>query len=423
MIYPIPMTQRGAVLRRQDENGDTVLPFLVMPPVRQEPITYPVCKFNSLKVDTYRDWVTVSQKTVSAYTFYCDSEAGGGNHSGDGTRQNPFRNICDAMNKLACLVNATCCYYFVLKVKGVVDYAVRHDAYVGASFQKRVIVTNWDGAFAFNLEGEPSDQLSIFIHGFTDCIFYDLRIRHHVTESQDDSSIYVTTFSDCPGCEFLNCTVEIVSNAIRSRTRAIRVCHGALFYDCDITISVTGAAALLSYCYGVYQSNSSCSLVDTRCTLHGSGGSTAAAVVESTGFRSYRSSIVVVNENFESRDTTGMLNCSTPFIVLSTLNATGNGIGFRSWGVHGVYNCRSAQCYEADVTAECKTGPEGRLASCAFIGNQNARFYTCTGIALCTGEAETKQACGFKENTRAVYRDCTTSEQICTGNCDEECDF
>mgnify|MGYP001024698268 CR=1 FL=1 len=422
MIYPIPMTQRGAVLRRQDENGDTVLPFLVMPPVRQEPITYPVCKFNSLNVDTYRNWVTVSQKTVSAYTFYCDSEAGGGNHSGDGTRQNPFRNICDAMNKLACLVNATCCYYFVLKVKGVVDYAVRHDAYVGASFQKRVIVTNWDGASAFNLEVETSYQSSTFIHGFTDCIFYDLRIRHYTTGPQDSGLINVATLSDCPGCEFLNCTVEIVTNAIDCYMRAINLCHGALFYDCDITISIIGADDYVSYCYGVNRSNS-CSLVDTRCTLHGNGSSTAAAVLESTGFRSYRSSTVVVNENSQSRYTAGMQSCSTPFIVLSTLNVTGSDSSYYNWGVNGVCDCRSAQCYEAYVTAECKTGPEGRLASCAFAGNQNARFYTCTGIALCTGEAETKQACGFKGNTGAVYRDCTTSEQICTGDCDEECDF
>ena len=158
----IPMTQSGAIQGRPGQYKSP--PFLMMPDVEIQNVTLHELKankipepedINNIPEDYGKELVEVSQRTVGAYAFYCDSVEWDDsvmwgnasydekrawldtiNKNGDGTKKNPWRNVCYALQQLQCFAENTCCQYFVLFVSGVVNYTICYREIVNPSLEK-----------------------------------------------------------------------------------------------------------------------------------------------------------------------------------------------------------------------------------------------------------------------------------------------
>ncbi len=95
--------------------------------------------------------LSVSERRVRPLTFYCDSVSWDDtaanaddmvDKSGDGSRENPWRNVNYAIKKLSCLLS-NFCGYARLCVKGVVDYRITVSN-ADVSHYSRLIVTPWN---------------------------------------------------------------------------------------------------------------------------------------------------------------------------------------------------------------------------------------------------------------------------------------
>ena len=118
--------------------GSDGLGYFVPPDERLEDAIVPEITYTATNA-------TAVDKTVKAWTYYCDSLSGcveGTEHysDGDGSKEKPWRSMTYALvqieQMLTCWRNATCCYdpyrkgkYFQLKVKGIIDYTVNFLGY------------------------------------------------------------------------------------------------------------------------------------------------------------------------------------------------------------------------------------------------------------------------------------------------------
>ena len=156
---PILLSQTGALLGFKGSGPRMVC----MPhyPVEITDYTLPVlkkgelaslCEEQLIAGDIPEDYgselLSVSERKVRALTFYCDSVSWDDtadnaddmmDKSGDGSRENPWRNVNYAIRKLSCLLS-NFCGYAKLCVKGVVDYRITGS---DASYYSRLIVTPW----------------------------------------------------------------------------------------------------------------------------------------------------------------------------------------------------------------------------------------------------------------------------------------
>jgi len=178
---------------------------------------------------TYTETNAVSvDKTVKAWTYYCDSLSGcakGTDHytDGDGSRENPWRSFDYALRriqqKLTCWREAQCyCFrkgkYFQLKVKGAIDYDVGDSSFRGAENVKnqwiqQFIVSPWggnkivfDAVQTMHIYGTIFNNIQLNegteIYGSGDCIF------NHTTIQVNNPNQYYTVFDSCHGTKFID---------------------------------------------------------------------------------------------------------------------------------------------------------------------------------------------------------------------------
>lgn len=160
----IPMNEKGAILGQPGQYKNP--PFLMLPgnPPLEEVTLYDF-KVNEMSSENP---LIVSEKKVKAYTFYCDSVSwddsaiwedsasyteekvacvNSVNREGDGSKENPWKNIDYALQILDCILDNSCCCYIQLKVKGIVDYSVGmlvdYDIYE-FNGMNRFILSPWD---------------------------------------------------------------------------------------------------------------------------------------------------------------------------------------------------------------------------------------------------------------------------------------
>ena len=148
--------------------------------------------------------IVATDQKVKAWTFYCDSvewddNALWGNtsseekrnclktvnKSGDGSKENPWRNVNYALQKLECLADRTCCQYFQLIITGKVNYTVYcfSDYYltpVDSYFENRVILDFSNADMSIN----RSDIEAIAFYKLRDVYIkncQELRRKHVIT--------------------------------------------------------------------------------------------------------------------------------------------------------------------------------------------------------------------------------------------------
>lgn len=172
--YLIPMTKSGALISGNKNWNQSTPSFLSLShlPDIMETSCYDLVGNDIPQPDPYSEiqenygenLIVATEQKVKAWTFYCDSvewddNALWGNtsseekrnclktvnKSGDGSKENPWRNVNYALQKLECLADRTCCQYFQLIITGKVNYTVYcfDDYYlspVDSYFENRVIL-------------------------------------------------------------------------------------------------------------------------------------------------------------------------------------------------------------------------------------------------------------------------------------------
>ena len=169
--------------------------------------------------------IVATEQKVKAWTFYCDSvewddNALWGNtsseekrnclktvnKSGDGSKENPWRNVNYALQKLECLADRTCCQYFQLIITGKVNYTVYcfDDYYlspVDSYFENRVILDFANADMSIN----RSDIRAI--------AFYKLRdvyIKNCKAFVVSEASAY--GISSCDNLKLSDSLIDVTSN-------------------------------------------------------------------------------------------------------------------------------------------------------------------------------------------------------------------
>lgn len=171
--------------------------------------------------ETIRNCVYVEKKVVKAWTFYCDSVAWDAfsedafyniNLTGDGTKENPWRNVNYALYNLECLIKNSC-GYIQLKIKGAVNYKI----FAGSSSfipsytfkgYATIILSPWDSEYVdmvIKVTGEADgyrysypdyyyDRTKVYLStciSMAYCVIYNkirITIQHeHIEKRRDDT--------------------------------------------------------------------------------------------------------------------------------------------------------------------------------------------------------------------------------------------
>ena len=140
--YIIPMTASGAIAEGKSA-------YVVPDGIKLERASYPRMIPNPIQPWTNEDSPPASYGTNILddsfeedwyYTFYCDSVSWDGDSStmdtsGNGTEDNPWKNLHHALLQMRCMIQSSCCRKFRIMVSGVVDYSFYNSDMLPASYR------------------------------------------------------------------------------------------------------------------------------------------------------------------------------------------------------------------------------------------------------------------------------------------------
>lgn len=155
-------------------------------------------------IETSQNNFEKNVRYVKAWVFYCDSIPWDGaedtmDTSGDGSAENPWRNLQYAIDKLSCYIDFTCSnYVFCLRISGVVNYIFR------CSPARNCLILdgqNLDGVFTNPNNGVYN--ITLFNCYLCRCKFNYIFINNTITSYQGVVTVrdFVTVY---------NCTINIV---------------------------------------------------------------------------------------------------------------------------------------------------------------------------------------------------------------------
>ena len=353
--------QAFAPYRRSTSPLYTNEPLLTLVPLRAAPhveqVTLPVVSVDSSAIygDHPENLATVTYSSGAALTFFCDSEAGGTNTSGDGSFDNPWRSMKTASNFLecaACILRAAA-PYVQLKVKGTVDYL--SGAWGPFYYHDRFIVAGW---------GEKCDLGTAA--GISARYLFDLRARpygYSATCSGCTIPADAGTNGDAVDCELegratVNAAVNC-SGAAAAGSLGAAVCRGGSFahpvsanyiYDAEIDVKRISSGGYVS-AYGLITS----AAVDVSVTASGFGSS-----VKLTGI--------------DTRPSSYLANCSVAVNASAYLSGGGSADAYASAWVLGGYAARTISGGVYSGAAVATAVGESRAEAYALVyGNYDSR--------------------------------------------------
>jgi hypothetical protein len=184
---------------------------------------------NSLVADeTINDYLGITEEEHTCFVIYCDSVSWDGNeaardNSGEGTREQPFKNLNRALEIIKCYRDHRSvgmrCYKdrWVIKLTGVVDYVI----------------------FLAGRRGDPYTMDHVYVDGL----------------QSDGSRIKIYPKGCCAGVDFLNCDIEVTgaytSEVIDDRKE---YCHGK-FSARSLQNCVLTGKSLIASLVTLYKSN------------------------------------------------------------------------------------------------------------------------------------------------------------------------
>ena len=411
----IPMTQSGAILGIPGQYKSP--PFLFTSKGERGSVTLydfvrkkPVIPDNPSEIpeDFGNDSLVIVPYVVKPFVFYCDSIEWDGNidnmdKSGDGTQENPWKNINYALYQLKCILEESC-DYIQLKVSGIMNYVINISEYFGTYiYGKKRLIISWDNiqieyhggwlvtgvqeAHFIDFNTEINLSIKSF-YGFSgeNLYFYNANIKIIDTFDDYDWNRTIEIFH-CPYSNFYNC--DITSSVKQGdyirifnycsysnfcniefdlfHGKAFNECNNSYFYDIDIygDLQIEG-----EYFTGIYPVCEDCDYsVFYNCKCK----------------KNY--SVSLLNKSSDSRifsycENSVFINCSSE----NSISSLDNSLDTR------VLLCAFCYC-NSSIFYQCEVKFDGMVFSddhsyIVFTGykNDNAQYYSCE----CTLNAETE---------------------------------
>lgn len=394
----IPMTQSGAILGRPGQYKSP--PFLMMPgnPVLEEVTLYDFQvneipepeDLNNIPEDYGKELVVVSQRTAKAYTYYCDLDADAGwddtpmwnsssttsekkaclearNMTGDGSRENPWKNLTYALEQLQCFVTAQCCHYVRLVCTGTAHYTAC--AYSSVTYRN----TDFSGNGIFILDGAnmefSRDGFYVVFYGFNYCdnsIFYNCTAEAATTEEiNNNANVY--GFYYCRNSIFYNCTAKATTKAssIGANLYGFNSCSNSIFYNCTVNTnsSRTGFSANNSVFYNCTTNFDNAEFIIDRDFISYDG--------ERNYFYNCKANF---SRNFKDRQHYGY-NSDYSSYYNCTVNINGS-----SYDSFYGFDCSKCNFYNCNVILKITNNEEDNISSAFIYGfvSSNSIFFNTT---------------------------------------------
>lgn len=249
--YHIVMNRNGAIAIPYASADYEQPPYLPVPgnPEEGEITVY--------DVETNDDEAVLTSRQAPAFTYYCDLDAdadwdnlpelsGGAsgrnecfanrNMSGDGSVENPWKNLTYALEEIQCLAKCLCCEKFIRIVcSGEAHYSI----------ENRFSILNGCGRVI--IEGAKikltRNDLGGRVFGRCENVhFYNCSFSISSTTSGDcEYDIGVAVLEYCDNCKFFNCDISANAafGAADNISQALKIdcissCKNDLFYGCNI---------------------------------------------------------------------------------------------------------------------------------------------------------------------------------------------
>lgn len=357
---------------------------------------------------------TSVDKTVKAWTFYCDSLSGcvsGTEHyaDGDGSKENPWRSVPYAISKIyskfLCTKGVYCCQdiRFQLKLKGIIDYEFQN---ISADFYYKnkqcLIIAPWDDNEYVILQPSETHRGARwhYIHGIiynnfklqTHAYFYECRnsIFNHFLCNVTDPDVY-GIFKSPTGSKFID------FNCIDSYS-IFYECHGCDIIDLTTNMSLSGHDSNFCNIYNVLVNNyndEDITLWETTIAgIHGFESSNfyncTVNVIPHFEVTNYVASYI----GFLAMYYSNFYNCVANIVVDNQYAVYTSQVltGFAG-NYHSVFNNCVATL---SGTLHCQFWSDkyfGIVDSCGFYGNGYSTFYNCTTTNSCQKCADETQTC------------------------------
>ena len=413
------MTQSGAILGRPGQYKSP--PFLFTSKGERGSVTLydfvrkkPVIPDNPSEIpeDFGKDSLVIVPYVVKPFVFYCDSIEWDGNidnmdKSGDGTKENPWRNVNYALYRLQCIID-TCCDYIQLKVSGILNYGIYPSIFGYVYGRNRLIVSGIN--FNFTYTEEKLDLFPWLISGIKETYFidfnaeiilanddfygfggnylhfYNSKIKITDAYTGDDNrniSVFNTNYSNYYNCNVDVITVEegnggyyiyifysnLYSNFYHCELKltagsAFRRCYHSYFYDIQVAFKENYSVTENPNRYYFYSNNDSifykCQCIGNSLIHRDPGwGSGATYNIASFFVYNYRSAFI---------------NCAIDHKALNndyiTTQVRASATLFSENDNSCFYNC------EAELEATVY-GTDGTYIDLNGYGNRGAQYYSC----------------------------------------------
>ena len=416
----IPMTQSGAILGRPGQYKSP--PFLMMPgnPVIEEVTLYDFQvneipepeDLNNIPEDYGKELVVVSQRTAKAYTYYCNLDADAGwddtpmwnsssttsekkaclearNMTGDGSRENPWKNLTYALEQLQCFVTAQCCHYVRIVCTGTAHYTVcAYDLlsngyyyYDRLYFYNRLII---DGA---NVDvPRQNDSVYTDIYGFysQQCIYYNC------TAKMTGNNYNNTNGFSGSGNIYYNCTAEVTATGTYNKNAYGFSTGGTTFYRCTATVTMNADG---SSCRGKGLTGTTFYGCTATVTINGGSG----IGFEGTTFYGCTATVNGEQETYDTVDGFEGNSRSKFYNCIAMMNGNQNSASRDATGFHGnvskFYNCIAVGTSHGSVYG--------------FHGNQGI-YYNCTATVTMTNSDGGSNCYGFRDTAgSSLFYVCT----------------
>lgn len=269
----IPMNEKGAILGQSWQYKNP--PFLTLPgnPPLEEVTLYDF-KVNeipepedidNIPEDYGKELVEVMEKKVRAYTYYCDLDADadwddsifwdGNTHSesekkacldarnkgGDGSKENPWKNLTWALEQIKCLLENTCSECFRIICSGSAHYTLcLYEFYSLRDFSgyRRLILEN----AKLEMDKNIGENTLYGFYGISETCFIQACLNMNLNFYENSRNGKGYGFFNCNQCDYLNCMTEINSSGYFPFFSSFQ-CKNSKFYHCEAKLQTEAESA------------------------------------------------------------------------------------------------------------------------------------------------------------------------------------
>lgn len=284
--------------------------------------------YSQVPDDYGKNLIEYQEYEVDVMTFYCDSVAWDGNletrdETGDGTKENPWRNVNYALERLQPSLDCTeklCCYrpIYQLLIKGTINYMVGNKATSTIDFYRgygRLVLDAWSGEDGGTADWEVADVPDSYgvsnINGtyIYNCYVHDLE---YTTGTSYGFSFY--EYSGHPTA-FHGCRVDRISsvNSGGFFLNGNSTSH-IMVYDCRVSALSSEHSVYGFFIQGSFSEEDADSVLVKACTVQDMEVIVSDASYSRLGYGFYLQYYLVLN------------NCRATNIKVNARKFNGDGI-------------------------------------------------------------------------------------------------